>query len=69
MKNRNRVIVGLGLGVVLLATTLVSAIAADTAMPKGFSSFGSDQTIADIERWIGNHCNSKAYQPALRSRR
>jgi quercetin dioxygenase-like cupin family protein len=48
MENRNRVIAGLGLGVVLLATTVVSAIAADTAMPKGFFSFGSDQTIADI---------------------
>jgi quercetin dioxygenase-like cupin family protein len=48
MRNRNRIATSLGLGGVLFAMTLVSAIAADTAMPKGFFSFGPDQTIADI---------------------
>ncbi len=48
MQILNRIAISLVLAGGLLAMAPISAKAADTATPKGFSSFGPDQTIADI---------------------
>jgi quercetin dioxygenase-like cupin family protein len=44
----NRIAISLVLVGALLATAPIAAKAADAAAPKGFFSFGPDQTIADI---------------------
>jgi len=48
MQILNRIAVSLGLVWAFLAPTSISAQTAATAAPKGFSSFGPDQTIADV---------------------
>ena len=48
MQILNRIAFSVVLVMALLATASVPVKAADTAIPKGFSSFGPDQTIADI---------------------
>jgi len=48
MQILNRIAISLVLVGALLAAAPISARAADTAVPKGFFSFGPDQTLADI---------------------
>jgi len=45
------------------------SLAADAPMPKGFSSFGPDQTLADIGKLEWQPLNLEGLQPGPRSRR